>query len=124
MPLMVLIGDGKRVLVVEDDDDIRSALAELLESEGYEVTSAADGRQGIERALARPPDVILLDLMMPVMNGWEFREEQKRDPTIAGVPVVVVSAVSRASIDASEVIAKPFSIDDVLAAVERHSRAA
>jgi CheY-like chemotaxis protein len=121
---MVLIGDGKRVLVVEDDEDIRSTLAELLESEGYEVTSAADGRQGLERALARPPDVILLDLMMPVMNGWEFREEQKRDPTIAGVPVVVVSAVSRASIDASEVIGKPFSIDDVLAAVERHARAA
>jgi len=121
---MVLVGDAKRVLVVEDDDDIRSTLAELLESEGYEVTSAADGRQGLARALERPPDLILLDLMMPVMNGWEFREEQKRDPSIAGVPVVVVSAVSRASIDASEVIAKPFSIDDVLDAVQRHARVA
>ncbi len=63
-------------------------------------------------------------LMMPVMNGWEFREEQKRDPSIAGVPVVVVSAASRASIDASEIIAKPFSIEDVLDAVVRHARAA
>lgn len=121
---MVLVGDAKRVLVVEDDDDIRSTLAELLESEGYEVASAANGRQGLDRAHAEPPDVILLDLMMPVMNGWEFREEQKRDPSIAGVPVVVVSAVSRASIDASEVIAKPFSIAELLDAVQRHARAA
>lgn len=119
---MVLVGDAKRVLVVEDDDDIRNTLAELLEGEGYEVSSAADGRQGLERALEQMPDVILLDLMMPVMNGWEFREEQKRDPAIAGVPVVVVSAVPRAAIDVSEVIAKPFSIDEVLDAVERQVR--
>jgi CheY-like chemotaxis protein len=119
-----MIGVGRRVLVVEDDDDIRSLLAELLEEEGYEVVSAADGRQGLERAHEQPPHVILLDLMMPVMNGWEFREEQKRDPTIAGVPVVVVSAAARASIDASQIIAKPFTVEDVLEAVERHARAA
>jgi CheY-like chemotaxis protein len=121
---MALAGDAKRVLVVEDDDDIRSTLAELLESEGYEVASAPDGMQGLARAQERTPDLILLDLMMPVMNGWEFREQQKRDPAIAGVPVVVVSAIWRASIDASEVIAKPFSIDQVLDAVQRHARAA
>ena len=119
----VVTGDGTRVLVVEDDDDIRSLLAELLEEEGYEVVSAADGRQGLDRAHERPPDLILLDLMMPVMNGWEFREEQRRDPVLAGVPVVVVSAAARASIDASQVLTKPFSVDDLLEAVERHAGA-
>ena len=119
-----MIASAGRVLVVEDDDDIRSLLAELLEEEGYEVVSAADGRQGLDRAHERPPDLILLDLMMPVMNGWEFREEQKRDPAIAGVPVVVVSAAARATIDASQVNANPFTLEDLHEAVERHARAA
>jgi CheY-like chemotaxis protein len=66
--------------------------------------------------------VILLDLMMPVMDGWEYREQQRRDPDLTAIPVVVLSAVARShrSIDAAEVLAKPFDLDALLAAVRRH----
>jgi CheY-like chemotaxis protein len=82
------------VLIVDDDNDVRSALAELLEEEGFSVEGAPNGREAL--ALLRGgtvhPAVILLDLMMPGMDGWDFRHEQMRDPKLAGVPVVIVSA--------------------------------
>jgi CheY-like chemotaxis protein len=82
---------GKSVLVVEDDAATREALTLFLEREGYRVVAAPDGRQALER-LRGPvtPDLILLDLSMPVMDGWRFREEQRRDPSLADVPVVLV----------------------------------
>lgn len=81
------------VLVVEDDPDVRSALAELLSGEGYEVAATADGGEALDtlRAGLRP-DVILLDLMMPNVDGWDFRRAQLEDPTLAGVPVVLLTA--------------------------------
>jgi CheY-like chemotaxis protein len=82
------------ILIVDDDNDVRSALSELLEEEGFSVEAAPNGREAL--ALLRGgnvhPAVILLDLMMPGMDGWDFRSEQMRDPTLAGVPVVIVSA--------------------------------
>ena len=82
------------VLIVDDDNDVRSALAELLEEEGFSVEGAPNGREAL--ALLRGgtvhPAVILLDLMMPGMDGWDFRHEQMRDPKLAAVPVVIVSA--------------------------------
>ncbi len=109
---------AKRVLVVDDDRDIRELLVELLASEGYEVASAADGRRALAEARAHRPDVILLDLMMPVMSGWEFRQEQLRDPGLADIPVVVVTAFEE-SIDGTELLRKPFLVEDVLDAVQR-----
>ena len=109
---------ARRVLVVDDDRDIRELMVELLASEGYEVASASDGRRALAEARARRPDVILLDLMMPVMSGWEFREAQLRDPTLADIPVVVVTAFEE-SLDGTELLRKPFLVEDVLDAVQR-----
>ena len=83
-----------RVMVVDDDLDIRSALVEALDQEGFQVSEAAHGVEALEklRQSAQQPDVILLDLMMPVMSGWELWEELKRDPALAKIPVVVLSA--------------------------------
>ena len=83
----------KPILIVDDDKDVRSALAELLEGEGYTVAGAHNGHEALK--LMRDglhPAIILLDLMMPVMDGWDFRREQQRDPALLHVPVVIVSA--------------------------------
>jgi len=82
------------ILIVEDDGDVRAALSELLEAEGFSVEGVPDGREALTRlrTAAVRPAVILLDLMMPGMDGWDFRSEQLRDPKLASVPVVVVSA--------------------------------
>ena len=83
----------KRILIVEDDAPIQSALASLLDDEGYEVSLANDGEEALNRMEGDAlPDLILLDLRMPVMDGWEFRSAQKRDSRLAQVPVVVLSA--------------------------------
>ncbi len=109
-----------RILIIEDDVDIRESLTQVLEMEGYDVAVACDGCQGLLEARRAHPDVILLDLMMPVMDGWQFRSEQKRDERIAGIPVVVVSALGRRpELDAAAYIPKPCNVDDVLAAVGR-----
>src|SRR6476646_6367807 len=80
----------KPILIVDDDKDVRSALAELLEGEGYAVAGAHNGHEALQLMRAGlHPAVILLDLMMPVMDGWDFRSEQQRDPAFAGVPVVI-----------------------------------
>src|SRR5262245_42774882 len=82
------------IFIVDDDRDTRNALAELLEAEGFAVDGAANGREALARLRSRDahPAVILLDLMMPGMDGWDFRSEQMRDPELASVPVVIVSA--------------------------------
>ena len=82
------------VFIVDDDNDVRNALAELLEAEGFSVDGAANGREALVRLRSggAHPAVILLDLMMPGMDGWDFRTEQMRDPDLASVPVVIVSA--------------------------------
>src|SRR5262245_7746344 len=82
------------IFIVDDDRDTRNALAELLEAEGFAVDGAANGREALARLRSRDahPAVILLDLMMPGMDGWDFRSEQMRDPKLASVPVVIVSA--------------------------------
>ncbi len=111
---------GKNVLVVEDDRDLRELLVELLESEGYQASSAENGEQGLVKARVRRPDIILLDLMMPVMNGWQFREEQLKEPSITDVPVVVISALE-SDLTATAYLRKPVQLEDVLAAVHQHA---
>jgi CheY-like chemotaxis protein len=88
------------VLVVEDDVDILRAIVQVLEDEGITVRAAENGRAALAALRApgaRPPRVILLDLMMPIMDGWAFRAEQLRDPTLAGIPVIVLTADGRAT---------------------------
>ena len=82
------------ILVVDDDDDIREMIAETLVLDGYRVSTAPNGSVALEQAHVNRPDLIVLDLMMPVMNGWQFLEAQREDPELVTVPVVVVTASS------------------------------
>jgi len=111
------------VLIVEDDADLREMMAQLLSLEGFLAETAPNGRDALQY-LERGdrPDVILLDLMMPVMDGWEFRRRQVADPTIATVPVVVLSAVdpSRAGdLGGAAFLKKPLDFDQLLELVRR-----
>lgn len=113
------------ILLVEDDYAIRQTIAELLEEEGYRVRSAANGAEALELIDASgAPSLVLLDLMMPVMNGWEFRRAMQADPRLAAVPVIVLSASRgfepRAPLAADAFIAKPFEADRLLEAVSRY----
>jgi CheY-like chemotaxis protein len=118
--------NARSVLVVEDDPDIRDAVVEILQDEGYGVSAAADGRQALDllETLAPLPDIILLDLMMPVMNGFQFREEQLKKPELARVPVLIVTADANAmakaeALQAAGFIQKPLKIQPLLDTIER-----
>jgi CheY-like chemotaxis protein len=112
------------VFVVEDDVDTRDMLKKFLELEGFRVEMAANGQQALERLHAGvQPCVILLDLMMPVMDGWQFRREQTRDAQIAGIPVIVVSAAGRSrmsDIDADCYLSKPVDLDQLLDRINQY----
>lgn len=113
------------VLVVEDDLDIRETFQQLLEIEGYRVLTAGNGQEGIDvlKRADELPCLILLDLMMPVMNGWEFLEVQKSDPKIARIPVVVVTAAGKEkerTVSAAGFLKKPIELDTLLATVARY----
>ncbi len=114
------------VLVVEDDDDVREALVLLLDSEGVNAVGATDGRDAIDRIKAGfRPSLILLDLMMPVMDGERFLRARIIDPDLASIPVVVVSAMQRIRVDpvelhVDEMIAKPVNPSRVLDAVRQY----
>jgi CheY-like chemotaxis protein len=115
---------SKTVLVVEDDEDLQAMVVEILRARGYDVDAADNGAAALERVGARLPGLILLDMRMPVMNGWEFarvfRQRHNR-----GAPIVVFTAAADAHRAASEVEAegclnKPFEWDDLFAEVRRH----
>jgi CheY-like chemotaxis protein len=117
------------VLIVEDDEDMRLILMQLLEYHGWEAFAACDGREGLEALERHRPSLVLLDLAMPRMNGAEFRTAQQQlpDRRLANVPVVVVSAVHdapayKSSLNAADVLVKPFEADRLLQAVESHMR--
>ena len=111
-----------RVLLVEDDDDLRLTLAELLVEEGYDLTHARDGREALACIEQERPDVVVLDYMMPTMNGAEFRREQRRRPEMATIPVILMTAagpsLDLASIQPDAVVTKPFAIPKLVAAIE------
>jgi DNA-binding response OmpR family regulator len=111
-----------RVLIIEDDSEIREDLAEILSEEGFQVATAANGADGLRQLRQEPCCVVLLDLMMPVLDGWGFRAQQTKDPTIAAVPVLVVSGASdvpqRArALNAAGYLRKPFGLDELVKAV-------
>ncbi|HVY61895.1 MAG TPA: response regulator, partial [Planctomycetota bacterium] len=114
----------KRVLVVEDDVDIQEALAQILENEGYKVTSADNGLNAMSYLrTSERPCLILLDLMMPIMDGWQFRAEQRKDPKLAGIPIVVLSAHGSvpqhaAALEAAMYLKKPIDLDLLLDTVK------
>jgi CheY-like chemotaxis protein len=112
------------VFVVEDDHDTRDMLGRFLELEGFQVEVAANGRQALDRLNAGVlPCVIVLDLMMPVMDGWQFRRQQVLDSEIADIPVIVVSAAGKdrmAGIDANGYLAKPVDLEQLLEQVSQY----
>jgi CheY-like chemotaxis protein len=114
------------VLIVEDDEDLRDMMAQMLTIEGFAATAVGNGREALDylrRAIK--PHVILLDLMMPVMDGWEFRRRQQADPELAPVPVIVLSALDRsraAPVDAIAFLKKPLDFDRLLELVRDHCR--
>jgi signal transduction histidine kinase len=113
----------EHILLVEDDRSIRVAMQGILEDEGYAVTAADNGRQALERLRSSAaPDLIVLDLRMPVMDGWEFRAAQKGDPKLARIPVLAISAdgsAKAAAIDAEAYLRKPLNTDALLNAIGR-----
>jgi CheY-like chemotaxis protein len=118
-----------RILVVEDDAGIRDSVEECLATEGHDIASVANGAEALEWLAREPaPDLVVLDLVMPVMNGAELIARLRADPRLAAVPVVLMTAAmsgsARALPQADTVLAKPFDLDALLAAVERHGRTA
>jgi CheY-like chemotaxis protein len=117
------------VLVVEDDEDMRVILKQLLEYHGWSTHTAGDGIEGLTLLQKHRPSLILLDLAMPRMNGIQFRAAQRElpDKRLASVPCVVVSAVHdapsfKSALNAAEVLVKPFEADRLLKAVDNYAR--
>jgi CheY-like chemotaxis protein len=116
--------EDPRILVVEDDADAREALIALLQMKGYRAVPAGNGKEALDYLDRAPiPDLIILDLWMPVMDGWQFRSEQIKDSRLKDIPVIVVTALSdQADVDANEVIIKPVDVDSLLSTVSHYCK--
>lgn len=116
------------VLVVDDDRDLREALCGALEDSGFSAIGLADGREALKylHSGLPKPSLILLDWMMPVLSGGEFREEQLKDPELADIPVIVISAHVKAdlfgvSLGIEMLLRKPFPLGELISQVERYA---
>jgi len=115
----------RTILVVDDDVDIRKTVASVLEEDDYHVVTAGNGREALTYltgAGASRPDLILLDMMMPIMDGVAFREQQQRHPELASIPILIFTAFS-APADTSWAaghLSKPLRLDALLATIARH----
>lgn len=114
----------QRILVVEDEADLRASVAEVLRLEGYEVETAGNGEEALEKLeQGEPPGLILLDLMMPVMDGWEFRRRQLDDLEFADIPVLLFTSAkdlddAQRELSPVGILEKPVSIATILEAIE------
>jgi CheY-like chemotaxis protein len=120
------VGNAPLILLVEDDHDVRESMAEALEDAHCRVLHAPHGKAAIDQLehAAPLPNLIILDLMMPVMDGWQFREAQLADLRFATIPVVVVSATARLDKPlpgVSAFLKKPINLDQLLDLVDKHS---
>ena len=119
-------GGRRNVLIVDDDAHVRESLTELLEAHGYSAASAADGRDALDYLERHaPPDLILLDLKMPHMNGWNFRLQLERSPLLSGIPVVLLSGsrsleAQALALNVDGHLHKPVDSKRLLAIVERY----
>ncbi len=114
-----------RTLIVDDDEDLRELLGLALSEEGFSVETACDGLDALERLRARRCDVLLVDLRMPRMNGLELMDALKREPSLAGIPVVVITGDTvqgqeALAAGASALLRKPFDVSDAVAAILQH----
>jgi CheY-like chemotaxis protein len=130
--MMTTEGEGsssKRILLVDDDASLRSVVAETLRGEGYAVDEASDGAEGLEQLRAAPPDLLLLDLAMPVVDGQGLIAAWRAQEHRPDVPIVILSATPTLAEAAHEagvkaILLKPFDLGVLLAMVERFTRAA
>jgi two-component system response regulator MprA len=112
-----------QILLVEDEHDHREMLRDLLEYEGFCVEVATNGREGLDRlaALMSPPKLILLDLLMPGMNGWAFLEALQERGTIHEAPVIIITAMTGQSVPlAAEILKKPIDLPKLIGLARRH----
>lgn len=117
-------GHSPLVLVVDDDPDILEALAEILEVEGFESRRARNGKEALDKLGPRTPDLILLDLMMPVMDGWEFAQKLRAISNFDAPPIIVLSADRNVAAKARELgavayLSKPFELEELLQLVRQ-----
>jgi CheY-like chemotaxis protein len=117
------------ILLVEDDEDIAEILGLVMPGLGYQLVAAPNGAEALDllRRGAERPHLILLDLMMPVMNGWEFRAEQLRDPRLRDIPVVVMTGIrdaerEAAALRADGLLAKPIDLQELNSLISRYSQ--
>jgi CheY-like chemotaxis protein len=121
-----------QILVVEDDESIRLLVSEVLRDDGYQVQEASNGLEALKQVSAKRPDLIVLDLMMPIMDGWQFVEACRHEPECDKVPIVVTSASHDLPRTAERLralgvrtcLAKPFDVDGLRALVERYAPSA
>lgn len=119
--MAVLRNQSGSILVVEDDIGALDALTDLLEASGYRVQRAQNGQEALLQAKGQPPAMILLDLSMPVMDGWEFMRRQRLEPTIADIPVVVITAlVSAVPVGAKGLVTKPVDVNRLMSLVQKY----
>ena len=117
----------RNILLVEDNADAREALALLLENHGYTVRSAANGAEALEEAQRQPPDLVITDIEMPVLSGFDVVAQFRSQPELAGIPVIVVSGhndvrdrIAGFDLGADDFLPKPVHVDELLARVRRH----
>jgi len=115
------------ILIVDDEPTTRESLALLLRAEGYVVTEAADGAAALAQLRSGPPPcVILLDLIMPVMDGWQLLVERHQDPALAAIPVLILTAArvidapALRALGAEDILQKPVAPEEVLVAIRRY----
>ncbi len=108
-------GDCRTILLVEDDPDVRDSLQDILEDEGFDVVPASNGKQAIDFLTLNEPrraDLVILDLLMPMVSGWEVLRYMTAEPQLAGVPVIVLSAVMTPRPPRAQgFVRKPFSLE-------------
>jgi CheY-like chemotaxis protein len=120
------ISAPRTVLIVDDDPDLLEATSFALENEGFGIETARHGEEALQRLrVGNRPAVVLLDLMMPVMNGWQFLEEVAKVPSLKAIPIVVLTAATRVEVSgAVEILHKPVDLGLLIGVVERHTRGA
>ncbi|MBI5359765.1 MAG: response regulator [Planctomycetes bacterium] len=115
---------AKKIIVIEDNDNIRNIIQYILKQKGYEVDSAADGEDGLKKIQAKKPDIILLDVMLPGISGFDICTDLKEDPQYASIPVVLLTAIAKDSGKSDEYwrqksgadafLSKPFKAKDLV----------
>jgi two-component system cell cycle response regulator DivK len=117
----------KRILVIEDQADNRQILSDLLTNEGYQVIEARDGEEGVKAATVERPDLILMDIQLPLLDGYEATRRIKADPALSAIPIIVVTSYSLGGDEAKaraagcdDFVPKPFSRHQLLAKVREH----